>query len=306
MSDSYLQSVALMGTVVTVQVVGHGSNARERQEREAGVTRALAWFHEANARCTRFDPGSEVNQLCARIGEAVPVSDLVFEAVRFALAVAEETDGAFDPTVGALMENRGFNREYRSGAAVRVATDPDPAATWRDVTVDSEQRTVTVRTPLVLDLGAVAKGLAIDLAARELEPFRDFAIDAGGDLYLAGRNAAGEAWSVGIRHPREHGEVLATLRVSDCAVCTSGDYERKAPDESGDHHIMDAHAGTSATEVASATVIASSAMVADAMSTAAFVLGPVEGVALLRRQGLEGLLVTPALERFATPGWAHA
>jgi thiamine biosynthesis lipoprotein len=295
-----------MGTVVTVQVVGHGASPRDQREREAGVRRALAWFHEANERCTRFDPRSEVNQLCARVGEPVPVSDLVFEAVRFALVVAEETGGAFDPTVGALMEARGFNREYRSGAAVRVATDTGTAATWRDVTIDEERRTVTLRSPLVLDLGGVVKGLAIDLAARELQPFHDFAIDAGGDLYLGGRNAAGESWTVGIRHPRERDQVLATLRVKDTAVCTSGDYERKVPGESGDHHIMDARAGTSATAIASATVIAPSAMVADAMSTAAFVLGPMEGLALLQRHGLEGLLVTPALERHATSGWAHA
>ena len=306
MSDSYLQSVALMGTVVTVQVVGHGASLTEQQEREAGVTRALDWFHDANARCTRFDPNSEVNRLCARVGEPVPVSDLVFEALRFALAVAEETDGAFDPTVGALMEARGFNRDYRTGAAVRVATDTGAAASYRDIMMDEERRTVTLRKQLVLDLGAVAKGLAIDLAARELEPFHDFAIDAGGDLYLAGRNAAGEAWTVGIRHPRDHEQVLDTLRVSDSAVCTSGDYERQVPGDSGDHHIVDARAGATATAIASATVIAPSAMVADAMSTAAFVLGPAEGLALLRRHSLEGLLVTPTLERHATPGWAHA
>jgi thiamine biosynthesis lipoprotein len=85
-----------MGTVVTVQVVGHGASLPDQQEREAGVTRALDWFHEAAARCTRFDPGSEVNRLCARVGDPVPVSDLLFEAVRFALAVAGETGGAFD------------------------------------------------------------------------------------------------------------------------------------------------------------------------------------------------------------------
>jgi thiamine biosynthesis lipoprotein len=187
-----------------------------------------------------------------------------------------------------------------------VRTDIDTAATYRDVTIDEERRTVTLQTPLVLDLGAVVKGLAIDLAARELEPFHDFAIDSGGDLYLGGCNEAAESWSVGIRNPREREHVLATLRVRDTAVCTSGDYERRVPGDSGDHHIMDARAGTSATAIASATVIAPSAMVADALSTAAFVLGPVEGLALLQRHGLEGLLVTPALEQFATPGWLHA
>jgi len=296
----------MMGTVVTVQVVGHGASHADQQEREERVSRALDWFHESATTCSRFDPASEVNRLRARVGMPVPVSDLLFEAIRFALAVAEETCGAFDPTVGALMEARGFNREYRSGIAVRMATETDIAATYRDVAIDEERRTVTLRTPLLLDLGAVAKGLAIDLAARELEPFHDFAIDAGGDLYLSGSNAAGEPWSVGIRNPREREHVLATLRVRDIAVCTSGDYERVGPDDTGDHHIMDARAGTPAGALASATVIAPSAMVADALSTAAFVLGPVEGLALLQRHALEGLLVTPTLEQFATPGWPHA
>lgn len=296
----------MMGTVVTVQVVGHGASRSEQQEREAAVTRALHWFHEAETRCSRFDPGSEVNALCARVGEPVPVGDLLFEAIRFAVAVADETGGAFDPTVGAHMEARGFNREYRSGDAVHVATGMSVAATYRDVAIDEARRTVTLHTPLVLDLGAVVKGLAIDLAARELEPFHDFAVDAGGDLYLGGCNAAGESWSVGIRNPRERERILARVAVRDAAVCTSGDYERPVPGDSGDHHIMDARAGTSARAIASATVIAPSAMVADALSTAAFVLGPVEGLALLQRHGLEGLLVTPALEEFATAGWHHA
>ena len=61
--------------------------------------------------------------------------------------------------------------------------------------LDPDRRTITLRRPLTLDLGAVAKGLAVDMAARELEPFRDFAIDAGGDLYLGGSNPQGEPWS---------------------------------------------------------------------------------------------------------------
>jgi thiamine biosynthesis lipoprotein len=151
----------------------------------------------------------------------------------------------------------------------------------------------------VLDLGAVAKGLAIDMAARELRPFGDFAIDAGGDLYLAGCNAEGEPWSVGIRHPRQPGAVLETLRVSGVAVCTSGDYERPAV-RAGGHHIMDPRAGRPVDGLASVTVVAPTAIVGDALATAAFVLGRTAGPALLERHGVDGLFVTPDLERMAT------
>jgi thiamine biosynthesis lipoprotein len=302
-SESYLESIAVMGTVVTIQVVGHGVGHIEQRERQAGVARAMDWFRETSDRCSRFDPASELSRLSTQVGIPVQVSPLLFELLRFSLAVAEESEGAFDPTVGRHLEERGFNREFRSGAVMRTGS-ASRAASFRDVLLDDSLWTVTLRSPLTLDLGAVAKGLAIDLAARELLPFRDFAIDAGGDLYLGGLNADGAPWAVGIRHPREPGQVLETLRVSDAAVCTSGDYERTAPDEPGGHHIVDARAGVTATGVTSVTVRAASAMVADALATAAFVLGPVEGMALLQRHAVEGMMLTPSLERFATPGFA--
>lgn len=302
MSDSYVHSVALMGTVVTIQVVGHGADRRERLEREEGVERAIGWFHQISESCTRFDETSEVSRLSVRTGASVPVSAMLYEAVRFALAVAEESGGAFDPTVGHRMEVLGFNREFRSGKVVRASREPGDAVSFRDVRLDPEQKTITLLRPLVLDLGAVAKGLAIDMAARELEPFENFAIDAGGDLYLGGCNADGKPWSVGIRHPRDERELIETLRVSDVAVCTSGDYERRTSGADGGHHIIDPRTGASAKRLASVTVLAASAMVADALATAAFVLGPVDGLRLLEVHGVDGFMVTPALERFATPG----
>ena len=182
-------------------------------------------------------------QLSAHVGVPVPASAILCEAVQFALSVAEDTDGAFDPTVGRRMEARGFNREHRTGQTVRSPFPHDDDVTYRDVHVDPDRRTITLGRPLTLDLGAVAKGLAVDAAARELQPFRDFAIDAGGDLYLGGRNPDGVPWSVGIRHPRLDGQLIDSLRVSDKAVCTSGDYERPAPDDIDEHHVLDPRSG---------------------------------------------------------------
>ncbi len=215
-----------MGTLVTIHVVRTGG------EVDAAIDRAFGWFHEIEERCTRFDPHSELMQLTAQAGVPVPASPILYEAVRFALMVAEESGGAFDPTVGHHMEARGFNREHRTGEIVRTAIDPDDDVSYRDVQLDPDRRTILLRRPLILDLGAVAKGLAVDTAARELEPFHDFAIDAGGDLYLGGSNPQGAPWSVGIRHPRHEQELIDSLRVSNQAVCTSGDYERET-------HILD-------------------------------------------------------------------
>jgi thiamine biosynthesis lipoprotein len=146
------------------------------------------------------------------------------------------------------------------------------------------------------------------MAAKQLidDGHDSFAVDAGGDLYFAGMNGEGEPWSVGIRHPRREGEVIESLRVSNTAVCTSGDYERRASSDGPiEHHIVDPRTGASVTRCASVTTLASSAMVADALSTAAFVLGPIDGLALLERHGIDGLIITQMLERAATAG-VHA
>lgn len=287
-----------MDALVTVHVVRSGSDV------EAAMDRAFGWFHEIEARCTRFDDRSELMQLTAAAGAPMQASAILYEAVRFALTVAEETGGAFDPTVGRRMEARGFNREHRTGTTVESACALDEEVSFRDVLLDPDGRTITLRRPLTLDLGSVAKGLAVDAAARELERFCDFSIDAGGDLYLGGSNPRGELWSVGIRHPRNENEILASLRVSNQAVCTSGDYERRLP--CGETHILDPRTGSSTHAVASATVVACGAMLADALATAAFVLGPEAGIALLDRLGVDGLIVTPELQQYETRGLPRA
>lgn len=289
------RSEIVLGTVVTITIVG----SPESTGASGALDRAFAWFHEIEATCSRFDSDSELMRLTRHVGLAVGASDLLFEAVRFALAVAEETAGAFDPTVGHAMQVRGFNREHRTGAEVTIEVDQPDDVSFRDVVCDAEAKTITLKRPLVLDLGAVAKGLAIDMAAKELMPYRDFAIDAGGDLYLGGRNPDGEAWSVGIRHPRHDGQLIDVLRVSDKAVCTSGDYERRA---SGHHHILDPRTGISAESAASATVVAPTAMLADAVATAAFVMGADEGIELCESLGLEALIFTASLDRRETNG----
>jgi len=292
----YRRTILLMGTAVTFEAVRHPRRAASADP-EVHIDRGIEWFRRVEASCSRFDEASEVRQLATRVGGPVVVSPILFEAVQFALAVAEASGGAFDPTIGADLEARGFNEEYRTGAAVHSGVAPDASVSYRDVLLDPGPRTITLRRPLLLDLGGVAKGLAVDLASRELAPLEDFAIDAGGDFFLSGHNAGDEPWVIGIRHPREDGRLLDTLRLTNCAVCTSGDYARR---NARGHHLLDARTRESANAIASLTVMAPTAMVADALGTAAFALGPEDGVRFLERHGVEGFGVTPALERFGT------
>jgi thiamine biosynthesis lipoprotein len=216
---------------------------------------------------------------------------LLFEVVAFALDLAEQTEGAFDPTIGASLEQRGFNVNYKTLEQIHTAVGTD--VSYRDVRLDPRARTVELKRPLILDLNAVAKGLAIDLAARELQAYPDACVEAGGDLVVRGHNPAGAAWRIGIQHPRAEGLLAHALDVTDAAVCTSGDYERRAGRGSREGHILDARTHRAVTDLASVTVVAPTAMAADGLSTAAMVLGRDRGLEFLRAQGVGGLVIAP-------------
>ncbi len=290
-----------MDTPVVIELVEPGYDETELSKR---TDRAFGWFAEVERRCSRFDEASELRSLSRRLGEPTSVSALLFNAIDIALKVADLTGGALDPAIGRVMEQSGFDTNYLTGERVTSPVPADASGTYRDIVLDHDARTVTLLRPMSLDLGAVAKGLALDLAGRELSALGGFAINAGGDILARGCNADGEPWRIGIRHPRDNDELLASLRITNAAVCTSGDYER--PDAGGDgHHIRNPVNGSSAGSAVSVTVVAPTAIVADALSTAVFILGPRAGLDVLNDQGIDGLIVCPDLNIVATAGMAR-
>ena len=298
LTRGYVQTRVFMDTPVVIELAAAGEDDAKLAQ---CTDRAFAWFAEVERRCSRFDDASELRNLSLHIGEPVRVSTLLFQALDIALNVARLTGGALDPAVGRAMERSGFNTNYMTGARVMSKLPADSMGTYRDILLDRDAQTVTLLRPLSLDLGAVAKGLAVDLAAEELRGLPGFVINAGGDILARGLNPDAEPWRIGIRHPRRHDDLLTSLRITDAAVCTSGDYER--PQAAGDgHHILDPASGASAGLAISVTVVAPTAVVADALSTAVFVLGPVAGIDLLDREGVDGLIVDAALNVVATAG----
>jgi len=181
-----------LGTVVSLRFP-------EANATDATLTRcvreALEWIAAVELACSRFDPHSEVVRLLQRPGEWLAVSPLLAGALDMALRLALITDGAFDPTAGArLARDDPAGHQY---TGMRLSFPDTPGASFRDVEFDLDRRCVRLQRPLLLDLGAVAKGLAVDLAARALEPAAPCLVDAGGDLYLVGTPAPGQ-WRVGI------------------------------------------------------------------------------------------------------------
>lgn len=151
-----------------------------------------------------------------------------------------------------------------------------------------------------LDPSAVVKGWSVDRAVAILEGAgaRNFSLNAGGDVVARGLPESGRTWRVGIRHPEQADKVAVVINATNCAVATSGAYERG-------HHIIDPRTGRPATGLLSMTVVGPTLALADAYSTAAYVLGP-EGVAwILRRPGYDAYAITTAQRAVYTPGFAR-
>ncbi len=281
-----------MDTVVEIQVAIIETTLQE--EAEAKVNRAFDAFRKVEQACSRFSPESELMTVCLGVMDSpVQISPFLFEPLKFALKVAKLTDGEFDPTIGKLMENQGYNFHYLTGALME--TPSAASATFRDIILDEHNHTLFLNKPLVIDLGAVAKGFAIDLAANELKDFDGFMINAGGDLFAGGLDH-GQPWKVGIQHPEKKEQTIDVIEISNEAVCTSGSYERRNSKSPGMHHIINPKTERSPNEWVSTSVVAPFAMMADAFSTTAFLLSHEKEKKFIEDAGLKGLFISSDLQ----------
>lgn len=292
MMEKMKKTKLFMDTVVEIQVVLHDPVAEE--EAETRIDRAFEAFRSIEQACSRFSPDSELMNATRFIRQPVAISPFLFEPLKFALNLAESTDGEFDPAIGKVMEEQGYNRHYLTGEPIETPTAE--AATFRDIVLDEQERTLFLKKRLAIDLGAVAKGFAIDLAANELKEFKGFIVNAGGDLFAGGLDTSGRPWKIGIQHPEKKDQIIHIIEVSNEAVCTSGSYERRSATLPDMHHIISPKTGSSPNDVVSSTVIAPFAMMADAFSTTAFLLGSENGREFIESMNLKGLLVTSDLQ----------
>jgi thiamine biosynthesis lipoprotein len=285
---TWSESAALMGTVVTVRLVGQASPAAMH----ADIARALSAMRGVELACTRFDAESPANRLGRTPGRWVEVPSALYRALQIAVEMANLTEGRFDPAVGARLEALGFNRHYLTGEVVAVGAAADPAATYRDIHFDPDGPRVWLDRPMVIDLGAVAKGLAVDVAARELRHHDGVAIDAGGDVWAAGMDPDGLAWRVGIESPNSPAVLMGVVEARDTAVCTSGGSKRPSPVDGRTHHLIDPGTGQSPDGLLACTVLAPQAVLADVAATAAYLLGPDRALPFLEDLGLAAVVVT--------------
>ncbi len=253
-------------------------------------------------------PDSDVVRLNTAAGDhPVPVSADTRAVLLAAHQASEWTHGKFDITFGALADLWKFDHDQDnvipSADAIRARL---PLVDYQVVQVDRPAGTAYItRKGSRVHLGGIGKGYAVDKAVAMLRArgMRDFMIQSGGDMYVGGLKD-GRPWALGIADPRGEHQVFATLELSDGTFSTSGDYERFfMHDGRRYHHLIDPDAGEPARGCRSVTIVARQALWADALSTGVFILGPVEGMALIERlPDVEGVIVSASNEVLISSG----
>jgi thiamine biosynthesis lipoprotein len=237
-----------------------------------------------------FDGAGEIATL--NRGERIELSSETIEIIRQGIRAGKLTHGAFDITMRPLMELwQDFIEEYVPREDEIAKAMP---LTGCDKVSIVNGRVAFEAAGMELDLSGIAKGYAVDMAVEKLISggVKTGLVNAGGDMRVFGE----KTWKIGVRDPRGT-EVIRVLELKNEAVATSGDYEKYFEIHGTRyHHVLSPWTGMPASECVSVTVVADQALLADAMATGVFVLGPERGKSLLDSLRLRGLIVTQELE----------
>ena len=295
---------AIMGTAIGVELWSDDAGAAE-----AAIDAVMAEMHRIDRAMSPIKPDSELSRINRDAGLGpVPLSAEMARLLARAQEFAEISSGAFDITYAAV----GHLYDYRRGIAPAAdALERGRAAIgFRSLHLDRAAQTVRFGRPgMRIDLGGLAKGHAVDNAAKILarHGIRHANVSAGGDSRVIG-DRRGRPWTIGVRDPRRPGALAAVLPLEDVSISTSGDYERCFQDGAvRHHHIIDPATGRSADRAQSVTVLAGDGVSAEALSKIVFVLGVGPGLRLLEAYpGVDAIVVDADGALHGSPGLLQA
>lgn len=275
----------------------------DRAAAEAALQEAFVELELVESLMSLYRPESELCRL-NRQGRLDNPHPYLVEVLRCAKEIARSSEGAFDVTVQPLWvlyhEAKTHDR-LPDGAAILAACQQ---VDWRRVEIAPNQIILRGKGAAVT-LNGIAQGFAADAALSVLKRHgvADALIDTG-EFGAIGRNAEGTLWGVGIQHPRLDDALATIVPLDNRCLATSGDYATTFSDDFTHNHLFDPRTGHSPNELCSVSVVAPTAVMADALSTAVFVMGAKRGVEWLQSfENTEAMLILKNGESISTPGF---
>ncbi len=282
----------LMGTLFDITV----SHPDVEQARKA-IDKAFDEIQRIEGLTSNFSSKSEITKINQNAGkQAYPVSKELYILLQKSIQYSQHANGTFDLTIGAIQDLWKFEDEKGTVPAPETIIRLLPLVDFRNISLEENDQVRLKIKGTKLDLGAVAKGYAVDRGIDVLKKnnIDNAILNGGGDLKSIGEKSPGVPWKIGVRHPRKPSGVIASLDGKNNAIATSGDYQKYfVKDGIRYHHILDPKTGTQAQGLQSVTIIAKEAMFADAMATAVFVMGAEQGMKFVESQNqLDGIIIT--------------
>lgn len=295
-----------MGTTYSVVVSQPGSD-KDFSEINEGIDQVL---QQVNASMSTYLPDSELSLINKNPTlNWIPVSQELFTVLEYAELVNSLSSGAYDVTVGPLVNLWGFGPGSQFDDLVpsnQSISDAAASVGQAALTLRAKPRSLIKSKPaLYIDLSSIAKGFGVDEVAEYLESsgFDDYLVEIGGELRSKGQSPRADAWRVAVEKPLVgQAGVQKVLRLENVSLATSGDYKNYfEKDGVRFSHTIDARTGRPVTHrLASVTVAAQSALEADAWATALMVLGEDEGLNLAQRLELAAYFIVKTEEGFVT------
>ncbi|WP_343232507.1 FAD:protein FMN transferase [Motiliproteus sediminis] len=291
-----------MGTTYSVKVV-----ASQDLDLRATRQQVQAVLDRINQRMSTYRDDSELSRFNrAEANQWFAVSDETARVVALGLTISEQTQGAFDMTVGPLVNLWGFgpNGVISKAPSQQQIDELRGRIGYQSISVRSEPPALLKTADQYLDLSAIAKGYAVDAVADLLAPeFSAYLVEVGGELRAHGIKPDGQPWRIAVESPLAgtRGDVQEVIRASETAIATSGDY-RNYFEQDGvrySHTIDPATAKPITHRLASVTVLDPSCARADALATAMMVLGDERGRRLAEAMDLAVLFIVKTDEGFA-------
>ncbi|NLI90005.1 MAG: FAD:protein FMN transferase [Epulopiscium sp.] len=293
----------MLGTVISASA--YGENA------DHALDLAFTKVDEIDKKMSRYREGSEVDLINQNAGIGpVKVSPETFYVIERSLDYARQTDGAFNPLIGELVDLWAIGTENEKVPDKKDIDNILPSLDYNYLKLNKDSYMVELTSDKVrLDLGAIAKGYAADVMRDVLleEGIDSALLNLGGNVIVIGRKPDGNPWAIGVQDPlgSERGEIAGIVNSIDTSVVTSGHYERFfESDGKRYHHIFDPFTGYPAEKgVISSTIICPSSIDADALSTSIFVLGKDKGLELIEATAdAEAIIITEDLLVFTSSG----
>lgn len=286
-----------MGTTYAVKIAAEGIENEQRKKIETTIQRELDQIENL---MSTYDPESELSRF-NRTGAGIPfvIAPATLEVFQEARRVSLMSDGAFDVTIGPLVDAWGFGPgEFSQGV-------PDPSELeqllesvgFEYIKIDRSMHTLTkTRFGMVCDLSALAKGYGVDQVAEALTALEitNFLVEVGGELRASGQKLDGSHWRIAVEKPDSRkAQAVKLVNLNNLSMATSGDYRNYFEKDGIRYsHTIDPRTGLPIRHnLASVTVFHREAMAADALATALNVLGPHEGTALAEKYDLAALFI---------------